>query len=76
MGIVSEPGHATVPRWRNAVGMLLLVAGLCVYALAAMLVGATLVPSHWLAQLAFFVVAGLVWLWPARRLLAWMARDD
>jgi hypothetical protein len=76
MGIASDPRRVAVPRWRNAVGIVLLVAGLCVYALAAMLAGATLIPSHWLAQFAFFVVAGLAWLWPARRLLAWMARDD
>jgi hypothetical protein len=56
--------------------MLLLVLGLCVYALVAMVAGATLVPTHWLAQFAFFLAAGLAWLWPARRLLAWMARDD
>ena len=66
---------AVVPRWRNAVGILVLVLGLIVYALAAMVAGATLVPEHWLLQLLFFVVAGLVWLWPARHLLRWMARD-
>ena len=65
-----------MPRWRNAVGILALVVGLSVYALAAMVAGATLVPTHWLAQFAFFLAAGLAWLWPARRLLAWMARDD
>ena len=59
MGIASERGHPAVPRWRNAVGMLLLVLGLCVYALAAMVAGATLVPTHWLAQFAFFLAAGL-----------------
>ena len=64
-----------VPRWRNALGILALVLGLIVYALAAMVAGATLVPEHWLLQLLFFVIAGLVWLWPARPLLRWMARD-
>ena len=64
-----------VPRWRNALGILALVLGLIVYALAAMVAGATLVPEHWLLQLLFFVIAGLVWLWPARHLLRWMARD-
>jgi hypothetical protein len=73
MAITSEPRD--VPRWRNAVGMVALVVGLIVYALAAMVAGATLVPEHWLPQLLFFVVAGLAWLWPARHLLRWMARD-
>jgi hypothetical protein len=40
-----------------------------------MVAGATLVPEHWLPQLAFYVAAGLAWLWPARHLLRWMARD-
>jgi hypothetical protein len=40
-----------------------------------MRVGATWVPEHWLAQLAFYLVAGLAWLWPAARLVRWMGRD-
>jgi hypothetical protein len=73
MATSSEP--PVVPRWRNAVGMLALVLGLIVYALAAMVAGATLIPEHWLLQLLFYVAAGLAWLWPARHLLRWMARD-
>lgn len=65
-----------MPRWRHAIGILVLVAGLVVYALAAMLAGAALTAAHWLVELAFYVVAGLAWLWPARFLLRWMARDD
>lgn len=76
MGTNSEAPGTGTPRWRNAVGMAVLVIGLALYALAAMLAGATLVPAHWLAQFVFFVAAGLAWLWPAKRLLAWMARDD
>lgn len=64
-----------MPRWRNAVGILVLVIGLTLYALAAMVAGATLLPEHWLVQLVFFIAAGLAWLWPARHLLRWMARD-
>lgn len=76
MGTNSETRDTGMPRWRNTVGMAALVIGLALYALAAMLAGATLVPAHWLAQFVFFVAAGLAWLWPAKRLLAWMARDD
>jgi hypothetical protein len=64
-----------VPRWRHAVGILVLVVGLVVYALAAMLAGAALTPAHWLVELVFYVAAGLAWLLPAKALLRWMARD-
>ena len=40
-----------------------------------MRVGATLVPDHWLAELAYYAVAGLAWLWPAAKLVRWMGRD-
>jgi len=74
MGIVSDTAPA-MQRWRHKLGLVLLLVGLTAYALAAMVAGATLVPAHWLAELVFYVVAGLAWLWPARRLLHWMARD-
>jgi len=32
--------------------------------------------DHWLAQLAFYAVAGVAWVWPAARLVNWMGRDD
>jgi hypothetical protein len=75
MGTSSDDPGPVAPRRRHAVGMALLVLGLAAYALAAMVAGSALMSAHWLAQFAFFAVAGLAWLWPARRLLAWMARD-
>ena len=62
-------------RWRHAVGIALLLAGLLVYALLVMVIGATYVPAHWLVQTGFYALGGLAWLWPARFLLHWMARD-
>jgi hypothetical protein len=31
---------------------------------------------HWLVQLAYFTVAGIAWVWPARALMFWAARAD
>ncbi|WP_369333118.1 DUF2842 domain-containing protein [Corynebacterium diphtheriae] len=28
---------------------------------------------HWAVQALYFVVAGLAWTWPARRLMVWAA---
>ena len=62
-------------RWRHPVGIVVLLAGLAAWTLIAMRVGATLLPDHWLAELAYYVVAGLAWLWPAAKLVRWMGRD-
>ena len=35
---------------------------------------ADLVPRHWAAQLLYFTVAGVLWAWPASRLMLWAAR--
>jgi hypothetical protein len=32
------------------------------------------VPWHWAAQLLYFTVAGVAWVWPASRLMYWAAR--
>jgi len=29
---------------------------------------------HWLVQFVFYALAGLVWVWPVRRLMVWAAR--
>jgi hypothetical protein len=29
---------------------------------------------HWLVQVVYFVVAGLIWAWPAKALMFWAAR--
>ena len=48
-------------------GFLLYVA--CVVALADLVVA-----QHWLLQLAYFLAAGVAWVWPARALMFWAAR--
>ncbi|WP_170985269.1 DUF2842 domain-containing protein [Roseomonas sp. AR75] len=30
--------------------------------------------THWLVELAYFLVAGIAWVWPARALMFWAAR--
>ena len=64
------------PSWRNTVGMVALVFGLACYALAVMVLGASVIPDQGLVQFVFYAVTGLAWLWPARALLRWMARGS
>ncbi len=56
---------------RVAAGGAVLVLGLAVYCLLGMWVGAVLVPAHWAAELLFYPVAGVLWIWPAAALVRW-----
>ncbi len=61
------------PTWRIPIGVLLLVVALAFYGIAV----ATFVPpliGEWnaLAQTPVYVVLGIVWILPLRRLLIWM----
>ena len=64
-------------RVRKLIGTAILLVFLALYAWAAAIIGAgriTLAP-HW-AQLAYFLIAGLLWVIPAGLLIRWMQRPD
>jgi len=61
------------PTWRIPVGILLLVAGLMVYAgLVARYVAPWITGWPVLAQVPAYIVLGVLWLAPLRRFLIWM----
>lgn len=62
-------------RLRKLVGTVLTVTFLIVYSLLAMSLAVRLLPgtSGW-TQLAFYSVAGLIWIIPVGALVAWMQR--
>lgn len=64
-------------RTRKAVGCFALLAYLALYAAAAATLGTWLLPRMpaW-AELAYFVVAGVAWVFPLKPLFAWMNRAD
>jgi hypothetical protein len=59
-------------RARKLIGGVILVVGIAVYALLAMRLAVAILPRNWAAELAYAVVAGIVWVFPFRRLLYWM----
>ena len=61
-------------RWRTPVAAAALLVGLALYVMLVATVGAW-VPEHWAAELLFYLAAGLLWVWPAARVIAWSARD-
>jgi len=62
-------------RLRKLLGTFLLVDFITLYALTAMTIAAAKLPgtSGWV-QLAYYVVAGLIWVIPAGALISWMVR--
>ena len=64
-------------RTRKLIGTVALLAFLGAYALAVMLLAVMLqVSTSKLVELAFYVVGGLAWVWPAALLVSWMQRID
>jgi membrane protein implicated in regulation of membrane protease activity len=62
-------------RARKALGCFVLLAYIAVYALLAASLGVALVPliPTW-AQLIYYAIAGIVWIFPLKPLFAWMNR--
>lgn len=62
-------------RTRKAIGCFALLAYLAVYAVIAATVGSVLIPllPFW-AELVFYAVAGIIWIFPLKPLFGWMNR--
>ena len=64
-------------RIRKLIGAFALIALVITWALLAMGVAQILpIWGHRLAELAFYVLAGLGWVLPAMPLISWMSRPD
>jgi len=60
------------PNWRKPAGMLLIVAIIIVWAMLVASLSGVVGQWHWVLQLGFYVVAGIVWITPMKPLLRWM----
>ncbi len=60
------------PSWRKPAGMLLIVAIIIVWAMLIASLSGVVGQWHWVLQLAFYIVAGIVWITPMKPLLRWM----
>lgn len=64
-------------RTRKLVGAVALLAFLAAYAFLVMLLAIVLqVNSSKVVELAFYVIGGLAWVYPAGLLVRWMHRPD
>jgi hypothetical protein len=65
------------PRRRKFIGAIALLLFLAVYALAAMMTAIVLqVGASKTVELAYYVIAGLLWVIPAGLLIKWMQRPE
>jgi hypothetical protein len=48
--------------------------GFILYVMAVVALADHVLALHWLVQVVYFVVAGLIWAWPAKALMFWAAR--
>jgi hypothetical protein len=62
-------------RWRTLSTGLAIAGGLALYAVVVVSI-AQVLPDHWAVDLAFYAVAGIAWVLPAARMIAWARRDD
>jgi len=62
------------PTWRKPVGMLAILVLIACWVVLIASLSPWVGQWHWLVQLVFYVVTGIIWLWlfPTRRMLAWM----
>ena len=60
-------------RLRILLGTVILVIGLALYAAVVEVIAHRLLPARVSIEMAFYVIAGIVWLPPAARLTRWMS---
>ncbi|MEO0411645.1 MAG: DUF2842 domain-containing protein [Pseudomonadota bacterium] len=60
------------PNSRNLVGTLALLLGLGIYALIVAELSVRIGDLPFIVEVVFYIIAGLIWLWPARALVRWM----
>jgi hypothetical protein len=65
-------------RTRKLIGTIVLMVMIAIYAFIAMIVAVALEvnTTSKLVELAYYVVAGLLWVLPAAWIIRWMSQDD
>ena len=62
------------PSWRKPAGMLAILILIAIWVVGVASMSNIVAAWHWVLQLIFYLVTGIVWLWvlPMRRMLQWM----
>jgi hypothetical protein len=59
---------------RSTIALLAGLAGFIAYVVVVLLLADHVLGLHWTVQFVFFAVAGIAWVWPAKRLIVWAVR--
>lgn len=59
---------------RKLLALLLGLGGFLLYVALVVALADHVLGRHWALELAYFMAAGLLWVWPARALMLWAAR--
>lgn len=62
------------PATRSMYGMLILIFGLSAYAFLVAAGGDLLIDMPMAVQVAYYLITGIVWIFPVGKLLRWMAK--
>ena len=60
------------PSSRSGNGMLILIIGLTLYAFLAAGIGNLLDDWNLAVQMTYYLIAGVIWIFPVKKLLQWM----
>ncbi len=63
------------PSPRSGIGMAVMLIGLTLYAFLAAGVGNLLDDWPLAIQMTYYLIAGIVWIFPVKKLLQWMGRQ-
>ncbi len=73
LGVGARAGHIG-DMSRIAIAAVGGTLGFILYVMAVVALADHVLALHWLVQVVYFVVAGLIWAWPAKALMFWAAR--
>lgn len=63
-------------RWRHLIIAVALVPAISLYVMLCLYLSGFVVGIHWGLDLLYFLAAGLAWLWPAGRVINWLAATE
>ena len=66
--------ESSKPNARSLWGMLGIIFGLIVYALVIAALGSLIIDMSLWIQTPLYLVAGIIWIFPARKVFDWIAR--
>jgi hypothetical protein len=61
------------PMSRSTIALLIGLVGIAGYLILVLALGDFALEWHWIWQLLYFGLAGIVWVWPAKWLIYWGA---